>query len=72
MASGVLIGILKEQHADHLVLGDNVSIPLPAGLILEQFETGLRVTIEYDRDIAGAMVVRRMKLSREILPYSAR
>ena len=72
MASGVLVGILSEQHADYIVLGDNVPIPLPAGLILEQFATGLRVTIEYDRDSGGAMVVRRMKLSPEILPYSAR
>ena len=72
MVAGVLIGILKEQHADYLVLGDEVPIPLPPGLVLEQCEPGRRVTIHYDRDSGGAMVVRSMRLSPAILPYFAR
>ena len=72
MAPGVLVGILKEQNADYIVLGDNVPIPLQAGLILEQFATGFRVTIDYDRDSAGGMVVRSMRLSPALLPHFAR
>ena len=38
MVSGVLLGILKQQHEDYLVLGVGAPIPLPAGLILERFD----------------------------------
>jgi hypothetical protein len=72
MASGVLIGFLKKQDADYIVLGDDVPIPLPPGLVLEQFATGLRVMIDYDRDSSGAMVVRSMKYSPGILPLHTR
>ena len=68
MASGVLIGILKQQHADYLVLGDNVPIPLPAGLVLQQFMTGLLVTIGYERHGGGPMIVHSMNRSPAILP----
>jgi len=61
MASGVLIGILKEQYAGYLVLGDNAPIPLPTGLILERFVPGTLVTIDYSRDKEGAVVVQGMK-----------
>ena len=72
MVSGVLIGILKEQHADYLILGDIARIPLPAGLILEQFDSGTLVTIDYNRDSGGEIVVQSMKRSNALRPYSTR
>jgi hypothetical protein len=61
MASGVLVGILKEQHADCIVLGDTAPIPLPAGLILDRFDAGTLVSIDYIRDSDGVMLVQGMK-----------
>jgi hypothetical protein len=72
MVSGVLIGALKEQHADFIVLGDNVPLPVPAGLILDRFDPGTLVTIDYNRDSEGVRVVQGMKRSNALRPYSAR
>jgi len=72
MVSGVLLGILKQQHADYLVLGVGAPIPLPAGLILERFDPGTLVTINYSRDSGGEMVIESMKRSRAFRPYSTR
>jgi hypothetical protein len=58
MASGVMVGILKEQHPDHLVLSDTARIPLPDGLIVEQFGAGTRVTIIYRRESGGKIIVQ--------------
>ncbi len=72
MVSGVLIGILKEQDADYIVLGDNTRIPLPAGLFLERLDSGTLVTINYSRDSGGEMVIESMKRSLAFRPYSTR
>jgi hypothetical protein len=69
MVSGVLIGILKEQHADYLVLGNDAPIPLPAGLVLERFDSGTLVTIDYSRDSDGVMAVQSMKRSSASRPH---
>jgi hypothetical protein len=52
MANGIMVGALKEQHADHLVVIDGTHIPLADGLLtVERFgpETSLtsrtRVTV---------------------------
>jgi hypothetical protein len=58
MVSGISVGILKEQHSDHLVLGDSSRVQLPNGLVLERFPSGSSVTILYSRDDAGEMVVK--------------
>ena len=57
MVSGIVIGILKEQHPDHIILSDSSRIQIPRGLILEHFSSGSSVTILYNRDGAGEMVV---------------
>ena len=72
MVSGILIGILKEQHADYIVLGDNIRRLVPAGLTLDRIESGALVSIDYIRDSGGEMVVQGMKLGRGFRPYSAR
>jgi hypothetical protein len=63
MVSGVMVGVLKEQHADHIVLSDSTRIPFAEGLILEQFGAGTRVTITYSRESGGEMIVQSIKRS---------
>jgi len=58
MVSGIMLAVLKEQHADSIVLSDSTSVPLPEGLILERITSGSRVVILYSRkDDGGEMVV---------------
>jgi hypothetical protein len=61
MASGIMVGVLKEQHANHIVLGDNIHIPLPDGLAVERFTSGTPVTITYGYDRGGQMIVEGIK-----------
>jgi len=42
MVSGIVVGILKEQHSDHIVLTDASRVPLPDGLVLEHLPSGSR------------------------------
>ena len=63
MVSGIVIGILKEQHSDHIVLADAPRVPFPHGLIPEQLPSGSSVTILYSRDGAGEMVVKSIARS---------
>ena len=58
-----MFGVLKEQHADHIVLSDSSRIALAAGLILEPFGLGARITITYSRDGDDAMVAQSVKTS---------
>jgi hypothetical protein len=57
MVSGIVVGILKEQHSDHIILTDASRVSLPQGMILEYFPVGARVTILYGYNDAGEMVV---------------
>jgi hypothetical protein len=34
MVSGIVVGILKEQHSDHIVLTDASRVSLPEGLVV--------------------------------------
>ena len=61
MVSGIMVGILKEQQAHHIVLSDSTRMALADGLIVERFGSGTRVTITYNRDSAGAMVVQSIQ-----------
>jgi hypothetical protein len=63
MVSGISVGILKEQHSEHIVLGDSSRVQLPNGLVLERFPSGSSVTILYSRDDAGEMVVQSITRS---------
>ncbi len=62
MVSGIMLAVLKEQHADSIVLSDSTYVPLPEGLIVERITSGStsgsRVVILYSRsDDGGGMVV---------------
>ena len=59
--AGVILGILKEQHADCIVLGDGMRIPLAAGLTLESFPSGTGVTVIYSRESGGRIVAQNMR-----------
>lgn len=63
---GVMVGMLQEQHADHLILSDGSHVRLAEGLTVERFGAGARLTITYTRDPAGAMVAQR--ITRSDLP----
>jgi hypothetical protein len=63
MVSGIVIGVLKEQHSDHIILSDASRVPLPDGLVLESLPSGSSVTILYRRDGAGEMVVQSITRS---------
>ena len=52
------MGILKEQHSDHIILTDGLRVPLPQGMVLEYFPVGAGVTILYGHNDAGEMVVK--------------
>ena len=56
-----MFAVLREQHPDRILLGDGASIPLTDGLVVEPFEPGTRITIVYNRDTGGAMVVESVK-----------
>ena len=50
MVSGVVVGILKEQQSDHIILAASLRVPLPDGMVLERFAPGSSVMILYSRD----------------------
>jgi hypothetical protein len=58
-----MVGVVKEQHADHIVLSDSARIPLVKGLIVEQFGAGTRVTITYSRESGGEIIVQSIQRS---------
>jgi hypothetical protein len=58
VSSGIMVGVLKEQHPDHLLLSDSTHISLPEGLIVEGFAPGARITILYRREDAAGMVIQ--------------
>jgi hypothetical protein len=61
--AGVIVGTLKEQHADCIVLSDGIRIPLAVRLTLEPCPPGAAVTVIYSRNSDGQVVVQRMKCS---------
>src|SRR6266481_6706260 len=61
MVSGIVIGILKEQHSDHIVLADASRVPFPEGLVPEHLPSGSSVTILYSRDGAGFFFASRSR-----------
>jgi hypothetical protein len=63
MLSGILVGVLTEQHADHIVLDDSFRIPLPNGLPVQRFGSGAHVTVVYGYDDRGWPVVESIKRS---------
>jgi hypothetical protein len=63
MVSGIMVGVLKEQHPGHLLLADRRRISLPEGLIVDRFGPATPITILYSRDGAAEMVVQSVTRS---------
>ncbi len=47
MAGGVIVGILQERHADHIVLRDGTLVFLTAKQATSQFALGISLTVAY-------------------------
>ncbi|MGH7384136.1 MAG: hypothetical protein ACREKG_03070 [Candidatus Rokuibacteriota bacterium] len=47
MAGGVIVGILQERHADHIVLRDGTLVFLTAKQSASQFALGISLTVAY-------------------------
>ena len=63
MVSGIVVGILKEQHSDHIVLADASRVSFPDGLVLDHLHSGSSVTILFTLDGAGEKVVQSITQS---------
>ena len=72
MVTGVMVGRIREQHADHIVLLDSTRLSLAIGLSLEQFDPRDLVTITYGRDSGGEMVAQSITRSATLRPYYMR
>jgi hypothetical protein len=69
--AGVIVGTLKEQHADCIVLSDSERMPLAVGLTLEPIPPGTAVTVVYSRNGNGRMVVQNMTCSTALARVAA-
>ena len=47
MAGGVIVGILQERHADHIILRDGTRVVLTAKQASSQFALGISLTVAY-------------------------
>ncbi|HSE03523.1 MAG TPA: hypothetical protein VLK35_05140 [Methylomirabilota bacterium] len=47
MAGGVIVGILQERHADHIILRDGTRVFLTAKQADSQFAIGVSLTVAY-------------------------
>ena len=63
MVSGIMLGILKEQHSDHIVLTDASRVSFPDGLVVERFPSGSSLTILYSRDGDAEVIVQSITRS---------
>lgn len=72
MVTGVMVGKIKEQHGDHIILADSTRLSLANGLSLEQFDSEDLVTITYGRDRGGGMVVQSITRNAALRAYYTR
>jgi hypothetical protein len=47
MAGGVIVGILQERHADHIILRDGTQVFVTAKQSVSQFAVGISLTVAY-------------------------
>jgi len=47
MAGGVIVGVLRERHADHIVLRDGTRVFLSAKQTATEFAIGTSLTVAY-------------------------
>jgi hypothetical protein len=56
VAGGVIVGILQERHADHLVLRDGTRVFLSARQSASEFAIGISLTVAYTIKKDGRMM----------------
>ena len=47
MAGGVIVGVLRERHADHIVLRDGTQVYLSSKQLATEFAIGTSLTVAY-------------------------
>lgn len=47
MAGGVIVGILQERHADHIILRDGTRVFVTPKQSVSQFALGISLTVAY-------------------------
>ncbi len=47
MAGGVVVGILEQRHADHIIFRDGTQVFLPAKLAAGEYVIGSTLTVAY-------------------------
>ena len=47
MAGGVIVGVLRERHADHIVLRDGTQVFLSVKQAATEFSIGTSLTVAY-------------------------
>jgi hypothetical protein len=47
MAGGVIVGVLRERHGDHIVLRDGTRVFLSAKQLATKFAIGTSLTVAY-------------------------
>jgi hypothetical protein len=47
MAGGVIVGILRERHADHIIFRDGTRVFLTAKQSATEFAIGISLTVAY-------------------------
>lgn len=57
MAGGVLVGILRERHADHIILRDGTQVFLTGKETAREFAIGTSLTVSYTLKKDGKKVV---------------
>jgi hypothetical protein len=72
MVTGVLVGRIKEQHSGHIILSDSSRLSLAKGLSWQRFHPEELVTITYERDSDGGMIVRSITRSTAVRAHYTR
>jgi hypothetical protein len=57
MAGGVIVGVLRERHADHIVLRDGTQVFLSAKQSASEFAIGTSLTVAYTVKKGGKKMV---------------
>lgn len=57
MAGGVIVGILRERHADYIILRDGTRVFLTGKETAREFAIGTSLTVSYTQKKDGKKVV---------------
>ena len=72
MVTGVMVGKIKEQHAGHIILSDSSRLSLAKGLTWQRFHPQELVTITYERESGGGMIVQSITRATAVRAYYTR